>query len=144
MKTSPAPPNNYCIFALRILALNASLLISHSALASSVVIITDGVSPVGTADGTRSIILDLPASLEFELSTNLPPDPAKAQSIIQQRLTPDLTARMTKAHQDVADAWSMGVTKIPAVVVDQKYVVYGETNVQRALDRIQAYREANP
>jgi predicted DsbA family dithiol-disulfide isomerase len=34
----------------------------------------------------------------------------------------------------------MGVTKVPAVEVDRKYVVYGETTVQRAIDRIEELR----
>ena len=38
----------------------------------------------------------------------------------------------------------MGVTRIPAVVVDRKYVVYGETNVPRALERIEQYRRMEP
>ena len=44
----------------------------------------------------------------------------------------------------MTDAWSLGVTKIPAVVVDRRYVVYGETDVSRALARIEEYRRAQP
>lgn len=128
---------------LQTLTFTTALLISVTVFADAIVA-TDNAHAVVKGGTIRLVDMDLPTTLESELSTNLPPDPVKAQSIILQRLTPDLTARMTKAHQDVADAWSMGITKIPAVVVDQKYVVYGETNVQRALDRIQAYREANP
>ena len=41
-------------------------------------------------------------------------------------------------------AWSLGIAKIPAVVVDRRYVVYGEANVARALARIEEYRRAQP
>jgi integrating conjugative element protein (TIGR03757 family) len=108
------------------------------------VVITDSDQVVTTDDPARVINVDRPATLESELSSALPNDPATAQTTIQQLLTSDFAARITKAHQDVVDAWSMGVTKIPAVVVDKKFVVYGETDVQRALDRIEAYRVANP
>lgn len=122
----------------------SSALLTNATVSAETIAATDSAHPVATYGTSRLIDISRPAVLETALSADLPPDPTAAQQIIQQRLTPDLTARITKAHQDVADAWSMGVTKIPAVVVDQKYVVYGETNVQRALDRIQAYREANP
>ncbi|NQB78478.1 DUF1525 domain-containing protein, partial [Pseudomonas aeruginosa] len=34
--------------------------------------------------------------------------------------------------------------KIPAVVVDRRYVVYGEPDVSRAVARINAYQSAQP
>jgi len=34
--------------------------------------------------------------------------------------------------------------KIPAVVVDRRYVVYGEPDVPRAVARIDAYRSTQP
>jgi integrating conjugative element protein (TIGR03757 family) len=37
-----------------------------------------------------------------------------------------LQRRLAAAFQGMTDAWSLSVTKIPAVVVDQRYVVYGE------------------
>ncbi|OTJ71748.1 hypothetical protein CAY98_34130 [Pseudomonas aeruginosa] len=49
---------------------------------------------------------------------------------------------MVKAQQDVADAWSLGVEKIPAVVVDRQYVVYGEPDVSRALELIAKARRS--
>jgi len=108
------------------------------------VLITTTQSPIATTKDTRTITLDLPDILESEISANLPANPAEAQGIITERLTPDLKAQLTQAHQNVTDAWSMGITKVPAVVVDRKYVVYGETNVQRALDRIEEYRRSEP
>ncbi|WP_155521778.1 DUF1525 domain-containing protein, partial [Pseudomonas amygdali] len=42
----------------------------------------------------------------------------------------------------LVDAWSIGVTKVPAVVVDRTFVVYGETNVLAAEQRIAQWRAA--
>ena len=74
-------------------------------------------------------------------------DPAQAAAIVQQRLqdggTP-LQQRLADAYQGVIDAWSLGITRIPAVVVDRRYVVYGETDVSRALARIEEYRRTQP
>ncbi len=53
-----------------------------------------------------------------------------------QRLQQDLVA----AQQGLVDAWSVGVTKIPAVVVDRKYVVYGETDVGSATQSIARWK----
>ena len=120
-----------------------SLLICTTALAETILITTNQY-PIATTKNIRTITLDLPEIIEDEISANLPANPAEAQGIITERLTPDLKAQLTQAHQNVTDAWSMGVTKAPAVVVDRKYVVYGETNVQRALDRIDEYRSKEP
>jgi integrating conjugative element protein (TIGR03757 family) len=104
------------------------------------ILITDTLLPIAATKDIRVITLDTPATLEGELSVHLPADPAQAQRIFAQRMTPEVAAQLTQAHQNVTDAWSMGVTKVPAVVVDRKYVIYGETNVQRAFDRIEEYR----
>ena len=44
----------------------------------------------------------------------------------------------------VADAWGLGVAKVPAVVVDRRYVIYGEPDVALALSRIARYRREQP
>nr|QIU79937.1 integrating conjugative element [Pseudomonas aeruginosa] len=78
--------------------------------------------------------------LEEQLTDALPKDPQQAQVAFQQLLqSPEgrrLQAELVKAQQDVTDAWSLGVEKIPAVVVDRQYVVYGEPDVPRALELI--------
>jgi len=60
------------------------------------------------------------------------------------RSAPTLQRRIATAYQGVADAWSLGITTIPAVVVDQRYVVYGEPDVARAIARIEQHRRAEP
>ncbi|EGH18074.1 hypothetical protein Pgy4_34511, partial [Pseudomonas savastanoi pv. glycinea str. race 4] len=45
--------------------------------------------------------------------------------------------------QNLVDAWSIGVTKVPAVVVDRTFVVYGEPNVLAAEQRIAQWRAAH-
>ncbi|MBX8554328.1 TIGR03757 family integrating conjugative element protein [Pseudomonas cichorii] len=110
-------------------------------LHAETIVFTDSKHPIQTAQDSKVILLDHPATLEANLSTDLPPDPPQAQAIFQQRMTADLASQMIQAHQDVVTAWSLGITRIPAVVVDQKYVVYGEPNVQRALEFIARHRE---
>ena len=67
-------------------------------------------------------------------------------TIVRERLKrggADLERRLREAYQGVTDAWSLGITRIPAVVVDGRYVVYGEADVERALARIEAYRRTS-
>ncbi|WP_234265443.1 TIGR03757 family integrating conjugative element protein [Hydrogenophaga sp. NFH-34] len=109
-------------------------------------VITDQAHPVtGRAD--RLILLDAPARIEAELASGLPVDPVRAESLARDRLSyggADLQRRIAIAYQGVTDAWSFGITSIPAVVVDQRYVVYGEPDVVRAVARIEQYRRAQP
>ena len=120
---------------------------STAAAAAEVLAITDSGHPVQVAAGTRVIELDLPARIEAELAAGLPTDPTQAAAIVQQRLRDggqDLQRRLGRAYQDVAQAWGLGITKVPAVVVDRRYVVYGESDVARAAARIETYRRTQP
>lgn len=127
--------------AIPFLAATASV-----AAATEVWVITDRTHPVsGPAD--RHILLDAAPQLEDELTDGLPPDPGETAAIVRQRLKQggiDLQRRIGTAYQGVADAWTLGISKVPAVVVDRRYVVYGETNVARAIARIERHRRALP
>ncbi len=52
--------------------------------------------------------------------------------------------RLAGAYQGMADAWSLGITTIPAIVVDQRYVIYGDTSLDQALTRVEQYRKEQP
>ncbi|MCO2018310.1 TIGR03757 family integrating conjugative element protein, partial [Pseudomonas aeruginosa] len=95
----------------------------------------------------RLIELGETPRIEAELSANLPADPERAAAIVRQRLKQggtDLQRRIGTAYQGVTDAWSLDVTTIPAVVVDQRFVVYGEPDVARAVARIEQHRRTQP
>ncbi|ELQ8316788.1 TIGR03757 family integrating conjugative element protein [Pseudomonas aeruginosa] len=129
-------------------ALPASLAVfSPTTFAADVVVVTDSRHPVKTMGGERLIELDEAPRIEAELSANLPTDPDQATALVKRRLTQggtDLQRRIATAYQGATDAWSLGITAIPAVVVDQHYVVYGESDVARAIARIEQYRRAQP
>ncbi|MDP9124799.1 MAG: TIGR03757 family integrating conjugative element protein [Pseudomonadota bacterium] len=122
-------------------------LLGQAESATDVLVVTDGRHPVQPAAGARVIELDLPERIEAELSAGLPNDPSRAAALAQQRLRAGgqaLQRRLDGAYQGVADAWGWGLVKLPAVVVDRRYVVYGEPDVARAVARIEAYRSAQP
>ena len=129
-------------------ALPASLAVfSPVTFAADVVVVTDGHHPVKTMGGERLIELDEAPRIEAELSANLPTDPDQATAMVKRRLTQggtDLQRRIATAYQGVTDAWSLGITAVPAVVVDQRYVVYGEPDVARAIARIEQHRRTEP
>lgn len=106
--------------------------------------ITDQAHPVSAPSGTRIILVDDQQRLEERLSHQLPADPRQAATTIQSFLaTPAgkrLQSDLAQAQQGVTDAWSVGVEKIPAVVVDRRYVVYGEPDVAKAVELINRAR----
>ena len=99
-------------------------------------VFTDHAHLVTNTADHRVIFLDEQQRLEEHLTSKLPPDPTKAASTIQIYLASREGTRfqheLTQAQQGITDAWSLGVEKIPAVVVDRRYVVYGESDVAKA------------
>ena len=117
------------------------------AVAEEIWVVTDHQHPVSTVPGARVIYLDAPARLKRELSASLPHDRTRAEAMAKERLRQggaELHQRLASAYQGVTDAWMLGVTKIPAVIVDRRYVVYGEADVRRAAALIQEYRRTHP
>ncbi len=128
-------------------AVFCGLVMTTNAMAADIRVFTDRNHPVEAPADVRIVELDDPSRIEAELAASLPADPAQAAAIVQQRLKDggvDLQRRLANAYQGVADAWGLGITKIPAVVVDRRYVVYGERDVRRALARIEEYRRTQP
>jgi len=111
---------------------------------ASVVVFTDARFPTSAASAAITVRLDNVERIEALLSQQFAADPSLANSLASFELGPELHREMVEAHQAIADAWSLGVTKVPAIVVDDKYVIYGEKNVQRAMDRIDEFRRARP
>ena len=122
-------------------------LLGSIATAADVLAVTDSHHPVQAPAGMRVIELDQAARIEIELAAHLPSDPRQAAALVRQRLHAGgeaLQRRIGHAYQGVAEAWGLGIVRIPAVVVDRRYVVYGERDVPRAIARIDAYRSTQP
>lgn len=107
--------------------------------------ITDSAHPLTSVPAdVRVIMLDDQQRIEEQLSKKLPPNPHQAALAARQLMgTPTGAALMQKlagAQQGNADAWSVGVSKVPAVVVDRRYVVYGQPDVAIAIQTINQAR----
>lgn len=109
-------------------------------------VITDYAHPVTNTAEHRVIVLDEQQRLEAYLTTRLPSGPTQVAATIRAYLaSPEGTRvqhELTHAQQGTTDAWSLGVEKIPAVVVDRRYVVYGEADVAKATALIDRTRSA--
>jgi integrating conjugative element protein (TIGR03757 family) len=138
--------NDRIRFQWRLICIGFCSVFATTATASDIWVIIDRQHPVtGTYD--RLIELDAPDRIKAEFAADLPPDPTRSAAIVQQRLKQDggkLQQRLAGAYQGVVDAWRLGITKIPAVVIDRRYVIYGEIDVNQAVSHIEAYRRRQP
>lgn len=116
--------------------------------ADQVWVVTDASHPVTTVPaGSRLIDLAAPTRLMAALNHDLPPDALQANIIAHQRLSAagaDFQRQLAMAFQGVVDGWNLGITMMPAVVVDRHYVVYGDPDVAHAVGRIENYRRQHP
>ena len=122
-------------------------LLAPLAQADDILVITDSLHPVQAPTGVRIVELDQPTRIEAELTAQLANAAGHSVAAVQQRLRAGGTAlqqRIGMAYQGVVDAWSLGITTIPAVVVDQHYVVYGEPDVAKAVALINSHRTVRP
>ena len=128
-------------FIFTILALFAST----GVIAQEILVVTDRFHSVYSIPANaQQIDLDAILLQEDTLSAGLPSEQNQAVETARLRLTSQQHYQLAAAYQGIVNAWALGIQKIPAVVVDRKYVVYGEPDVQKALSRIEAYREAQP
>ena len=122
-------------------------LASQAASTAEVTVFTDRSVTLKSADNANVVHIDAAQEIEASLAADLPADPHRAQSIVQGRLQQggsQLQRDLASAWQGVADAWGLSVSTVPAVVVDRRYVIYGEPDVAKAVARIEAYRRAQP
>jgi len=84
------------------------------------------------------------SALKNNFPTNYPPIHARQKRPIQRYLVSPagkhLQNELAQAQQGVIDAWSLRVEKLPAVVVDRRYVVYGEPDAAKAVALIERAR----
>ncbi len=120
-----------------IIGLALTGLASGAATAQTEVFTLAGLPVTNVPDHAAVFELDAPARLDKRLSDGLPADQAAAAKMVQQRLH-GFKKAYGEAYRGLLRAWRLGVERVPAVVVDGEYVVYGEPDVQAALTEIRA------
>ncbi|CBV43951.1 TIGR03757 family integrating conjugative element protein [Halomonas elongata] len=130
-------PTRWLIPLLSILALPAW---------AGVEVFTTAGQPVVNVPSDAAVVeIDAPARLDAQLSEGIPANRDQARQEALRRLkAPDWQAKrqaLKEAAMGTARAWMIGIKKVPAVVVDSRYVVYGEADVSQALEQIEAYQQ---
>ncbi|MGJ8518376.1 hypothetical protein LMG33810_002744 [Carnimonas sp. LMG 33810] len=112
---------------------------------AGVEIFTSSEMPVSNVPSDAvTVSIDSGEKLDDQISADLPDDPDEAEAVMHRRMrSPEYRAhaeQLNQAYTGLARAWILGIQKIPAVVVDERYVVYGQPDVSKALDEIQSER----
>ncbi|WP_163560863.1 TIGR03757 family integrating conjugative element protein [Halomonas sp. NO4] len=121
-------------------AFGLSACLAGSALAESTVEVftTAGEPVINVPSGMAVIELDAPGRLDAALSQDLPTDPDVAEGLMRERMaTPEwqeTVDRYADSYLGLARAWQLGVEKVPAVVIDGRHVIYGQPDVEQALN----------
>lgn len=111
---------------------------------NSIEVFTIAGEPVSNVpDNVPVIELDAPERLDARVSEGLSADLEAAQSTMRERMTsPEwqgIMQRYGDLYTGVTRAWMLRVEKLPAVVVDGRYVVYGQHDVVAAVEDIAAF-----
>ena len=114
--------------------------------APDVAVFTLSTIPV-RADGTAVYDLDRRDRLVAELGESLPADPERARAEMRRRIESSEGRQLLFGLAEAADgnalAARLGIEKLPAVVVDGRYAVYGVRDVRRALELVAAWCREN-
>ncbi|RMP45659.1 hypothetical protein ALO95_200039 [Pseudomonas syringae pv. antirrhini] len=124
----------------------ASLTMLGEPCHAETIVFTNQANPVFNSGSAKIVFVDAVEALEAQISEGLPADPSQAAAEAKRRIEGPSGRRfingMRDAQQGVADAWSLQVEKLPAVVVDRAYVTYGISDVGAAEELIASSREA--
>lgn len=139
---------NTQIYRIYLLLLCVCAISTVNAQPSSVWVFTTAeLPPVRQLELSSRVIVLNDATISLRgLSFSYPgsSDAAKQQALSVINSPQGQTAMRTlhQNMQDVVLAWQLGIEKLPAVIVDQRYVVYGVYDVAAALDKVHGYQNA--
>ncbi|PHM55872.1 MULTISPECIES: TIGR03757 family integrating conjugative element protein [Xenorhabdus] len=111
--------------------------VSLSVHANTVVYTDSQHTPTHLTPETRVVWLDAAEQQQKQIFSQLSTDPqqaaVQAQAILQSPQWRQQEQQLIKAYRAVVQAWQSGVQKYPAVVFDDREVVYGTADVAKAL-----------
>lgn len=113
---------------------------------AATIVYTDSHHPPSNTDSDQVVYLDAPDTVQHQIFGELPVDPAQAEqtakTIIQSPGWQQKQQQITQAYQGVLQAYSLKLAKYPAVVFDDRYVVYGTADVAVAEGRLVEFQGA--
>lgn len=112
-------------------------LLPTSVLAGTVVYTDSRHLPENLPPATTVVLLDEPDRLQMKMFGQLSADPGHATTQIMQVMSSPKWQQnqqlLVTTYQQIMHAWAIGIRKVPAVVFDDRDVVYGTTDVAQAL-----------
>lgn len=113
------------------------LFLSTPLLANPVVYTDQQHPPTNLTPETQVVWLDAPEQLQQtvfgEFSASMEQATAQAQAVMRSSQWQQHENDLQTAYRGVVHAWEIGVRKYPAVVFDDRDVVYGTADVAKAL-----------
>ncbi|CEE93027.1 TIGR03757 family integrating conjugative element protein [Xenorhabdus koppenhoeferi] len=133
--------NRYILASFFLMALT-------SVAQAATVIYTDHQKPpdkIELHEDVQVVWLDAPDVLQAEWmhSMNIPVNEDNASllsELLQSSEWHEKEREMITAYQGVIHAWELGIKKYPAIVIDDRYVVYGSTDIAQAKSLVEEYR----
>ncbi|CAI1777974.1 MULTISPECIES: TIGR03757 family integrating conjugative element protein [Enterobacterales] len=117
-----------------------------SAQAATVVYTDSQHPPTGLRAGHQVVYLDAPEVVQREVFGALSADPRKAEqqakAVLQSPDWQQKEQQIVQAYQGVIQAYDIGLKKYPAVVFDDRYVVYGTADVALAEAKLAEHKGA--
>jgi len=113
---------------------------------ATTVVYTDSQHPTADPDtGYQVIYLDAPETIQREIFGELSANPHQAElqakTVLQSSEWQQKQQQIVQAYQGVIRAWEIGLKKYPAVVFDDRYVVYGTADIVLARDKLAEHEE---
>lgn len=116
-----------------------------SAQAATVVYTDSRHPPAGLNDRYQVVYLDAPDIAQREVFGALSPDhhlaEKQARAIVQSADWQFKQQKIAHAYQAVLQAYTLRLKKYPAVVFDDRYVVYGTTDIALAEEKWNQYKQ---
>ncbi|HAM4810552.1 TPA: TIGR03757 family integrating conjugative element protein [Escherichia coli] len=111
-------------------------LLPVSVLASTVVYTDSQHLPENLSPDVVVVLLDEPERLQAKVFGQLPADPElaamQARQVMSSPQWQQKQQQLVTAYRQVVHARELGIRKVPAVVFDDRDVVYGTTDVAQA------------
>lgn len=138
---------------MRRVGLIASLLLAVAqpvAAAPAITVYTTSFLPVAHSDAANVTVylLDDPVKPLKALSTGLPATYDEATPVALARINSprgqQLLGDLKRAYQGVVNAWLNNVAQLPAILIDDRYLLYGVYDVNEALVIFAAHQAKQP
>ena len=104
---------------------------------AGIALYTDSMHPpVNITPDSAVVYLDAPQALTNAMTGALPANPQQAEAMARQMMQSpawrEKDQQLRKSYLQVMHAWELGLEKYPAVVFDDREVVYGTADIAQA------------